>query len=214
MFGALCALASFGREELRRRVITNIGFKEFLELVPEVGWPWAVGLQLSGMMVFGSWFGAVGCAWSWAGWLVDSRQSGASRANVVHATHQASMVLAFKQPRVAKVVELLEGNPPPSITPSCVKLRAHCGNEAALARAVASHTQVREVVADFYACRYARCLRSLDALKPSLLLDLHLAEHVAPLYAQIRSRALVQYTSPFSSVHLAGMAEAFNTSAE
>ncbi len=32
-------------------------------------------------------------------------------------------------------------------------------------------------------------------------------------HAQIRQRALVQYTSPFSSVNLSSMAVAFNTSA-
>jgi hypothetical protein len=33
----LCALASMERSELKERVITNLAFKEFLELVPEVG---------------------------------------------------------------------------------------------------------------------------------------------------------------------------------
>lgn len=34
--GGLCALATFDREELKSKVIANLGFKEFLELVPEV----------------------------------------------------------------------------------------------------------------------------------------------------------------------------------
>lgn len=37
--GGLCALATFDREELKRLVIANLGFKEFLELVPEVREP-------------------------------------------------------------------------------------------------------------------------------------------------------------------------------
>ena len=36
-YGCLCALASFDRDELQKRVVANIGLKELLELVPEVG---------------------------------------------------------------------------------------------------------------------------------------------------------------------------------
>ena len=35
-YGGLCALAALDRSELQSRVLSNIGFKEFLELVPEV----------------------------------------------------------------------------------------------------------------------------------------------------------------------------------
>ena len=34
--GALCALASFSRAELKRQVVDNLGFREYLEAVPEV----------------------------------------------------------------------------------------------------------------------------------------------------------------------------------
>jgi len=56
------------------------------------------------------------------------------------------------------------------------------------------------------------CLRYLDKLKPSLGLDIHLHDHMAALYSQIRHRALIQYTTPFISVDLPTMARAFNTS--
>lgn len=36
LYGVLCALATFDRSDLQKRLIANIGFKEFLELVPEV----------------------------------------------------------------------------------------------------------------------------------------------------------------------------------
>jgi len=36
-YGGLCALATLSRTELRSRVIDNIQFREFLEVVPEVG---------------------------------------------------------------------------------------------------------------------------------------------------------------------------------
>ena len=35
-YGGLCALATLSRTELRSRVIDNIQFREFLEVVPEV----------------------------------------------------------------------------------------------------------------------------------------------------------------------------------
>eukprot|EP00249_Psilotum_nudum_P022508 c28543_g1_i4 orf=536-1432(+) len=104
-YGGLCALASFDRTELKNKVIDNINFRNFLELVPEV----------------------------------------------------------------------------------------------------------RELIHDFYASRYASCLGYLQKLKPNLLLDIHLYDHVETLYEQIRHKALIQYTNPFISVDLNTMASAFNT---
>jgi len=71
--------------------------------------------------------------------------------------------------------------------------------------------EVRELINDFYASRYASCLKYLNKLKPNLLLDIHLHEHVESLYQTIRSKAIVQYFSPFISIDLNTMAEAFNT---
>ena len=72
--------------------------------------------------------------------------------------------------------------------------------------------QMRETVADFYASRYARCLAALERWRPALQLDAGLARHLPALVAAIRERALLQYATPFSSVDLAAMAAAFNTS--
>ncbi|XP_008795398.1 COP9 signalosome complex subunit 1-like [Phoenix dactylifera] len=104
-YGGLCALASFDRTELKNKVIDNINFRNFLELVPEV----------------------------------------------------------------------------------------------------------RELIHDFYASRYASCLEYLENLKPNLLLDIHLHDHVGALYTQIRHKAIIQYTHPFISVDLHMMAGAFKT---
>lgn len=71
--------------------------------------------------------------------------------------------------------------------------------------------ELRELINDFYASRYASCLKVLEKMKPSLQLDIHLHEHVESLYLKIRNRALVQYFSPFSSIDLKIMADAFNT---
>ncbi|CAL9782220.1 unnamed protein product [Musa acuminata subsp. burmannicoides] len=105
-YGGLCALASFDRTELKNKVIDNINFRNFLELVPEV----------------------------------------------------------------------------------------------------------RELINDFYASRYASCLEYLENLKPNLLLDIHLHDHVETLYTDIRHKAIIQYTHPFISVDLHTMASAFKTS--
>jgi COP9 signalosome complex subunit 1 len=71
--------------------------------------------------------------------------------------------------------------------------------------------ELRDTIRDFYHSRYAACLRSLEALRFPLTLDMHLGSHVASLYDQIRERAVMQYVSPFKSVDLHAMAVAFNT---
>lgn len=70
---------------------------------------------------------------------------------------------------------------------------------------------VREMINDFYSSRYASCLKYLEKMKPNLLLDIYLHQHVASLYEKVRNKALVQYFSPFASVDLNIMAQAFNT---
>ncbi|XP_063228668.1 COP9 signalosome complex subunit 1 isoform X2 [Bacillus rossius redtenbacheri] len=72
--------------------------------------------------------------------------------------------------------------------------------------------QLRDIIFKFYESKYASCLKLLDEIKDNLLLDIYIAPHVSTLYAQIRSRALIQYFSPYLSADLVRMAEAFNTS--
>eukprot|EP01116_Phalansterium_solitarium_P022286 TRINITY_DN7301_c0_g1_i1.p1 TRINITY_DN7301_c0_g1~~TRINITY_DN7301_c0_g1_i1.p1 ORF type:complete len:502 (+),score=174.11 TRINITY_DN7301_c0_g1_i1:841-2346(+) len=70
---------------------------------------------------------------------------------------------------------------------------------------------VSALVNDFYGSRYTQLLGALQQLQPSWLLDIHLADHAAHLVRQVRSKALVQYCSPFSLVDLHRMADAFGT---
>ncbi|RWW79609.1 hypothetical protein BHE74_00012100 [Ensete ventricosum] len=63
----------------------------------------------------------------------------------------------------------------------------------------------------FHCSRYASCLEYLENLKPNLLLDIHLHDHVETLYTEIRHKAIIQYTIPFISVDLHTMAGAFKT---
>ncbi|XP_076153998.1 COP9 signalosome complex subunit 1-like [Alosa pseudoharengus] len=72
--------------------------------------------------------------------------------------------------------------------------------------------QVREIIFTFYESKYASCLQIMDTVRDNLLLDMYLAPHVPALYAQIRSRALIQYFSPYVSADMGKMAVAFNTS--
>ena len=69
---------------------------------------------------------------------------------------------------------------------------------------------VRQIIEDFYHSRYSSCLKNLQQVRPELLLDIHLYDHVTSLYESIRKKALVQYFTPFQSVSLTKMAETFN----
>lgn len=70
---------------------------------------------------------------------------------------------------------------------------------------------VRDLLNDFYESKYSNCLQCLDRLQSELELDIHLWMHVQELYSEIRSKALIQYVSPFTSVDLKRMATVFNT---
>lgn len=72
--------------------------------------------------------------------------------------------------------------------------------------------QIRELIQDFYESRYTSALEVLDKLLPELVFDIHLREHVQTLYGKIRSKSLIQYVSPFTSVDMNQMAKVFNTS--
>ncbi|KAL0044872.1 hypothetical protein WJX82_000746 [Trebouxia sp. C0006] len=91
------------------------------------------------------------------------------------------------------------------------ELRNHVINNVSFRDYMEVNPEVRELVNDFYGSRYASCLSHLTKLRPMLELDLHAHVHLNTLYAAIRSRALVQYTTPFTSVNLPTMAEAFKT---
>ena len=71
--------------------------------------------------------------------------------------------------------------------------------------------EVRELINDFHSSRYPSCLACLESMRPQLALDVHLHDHVESIYDQIRHRALVQYTTPYTVVDLARMADAFRT---
>ena len=71
--------------------------------------------------------------------------------------------------------------------------------------------EIREIITDFYESKYGACFKALLKIKNNLLLDIYLHDHVELLYQKIRSKALVQYFTPFVSVDLNTMATAFNS---
>lgn len=62
--------------------------------------------------------------------------------------------------------------------------------------------QLRDILHSFYDSKYANCLKLLADIKDNLLLDLYLAPHVAPLYTQIRNRALCQVSAELFNMTL------------
>eukprot|EP01123_Difflugia_compressa_P000756 TRINITY_DN1087_c0_g1_i1.p1 TRINITY_DN1087_c0_g1~~TRINITY_DN1087_c0_g1_i1.p1 ORF type:complete len:514 (-),score=129.54 TRINITY_DN1087_c0_g1_i1:160-1635(-) len=66
-----------------------------------------------------------------------------------------------------------------------------------------------ECLKDFYNSRYASCLAYLDTLRNDLQLDYHLYDHIQSIYDKVRTKALVQYFSPYTSVDMTKMAQAF-----
>ena len=71
--------------------------------------------------------------------------------------------------------------------------------------------KARELVLDFFSSKYASCLSHMEEMKPDLTLDIYLHTHIDELYKQIRSKALIQYSSPYHSIDMHRMASAFNT---
>ncbi|GAB7354433.1 hypothetical protein MBLNU459_g4922t1 [Dothideomycetes sp. NU459] len=72
---------------------------------------------------------------------------------------------------------------------------------------------IRRAISFFCGGKYSQCLATLEAYRNDYLLDLFLSNHVNALYRMIRSKSIVQYFIPFSSVTLSALASAFPRSA-
>lgn len=68
---------------------------------------------------------------------------------------------------------------------------------------------IRRAISFFCGGKYSQCLSTLEAYRNDYLLDLFLSKHVNRLYQMIRSKSIVQYFVPFSSVTLSALAAAF-----
>ena len=70
---------------------------------------------------------------------------------------------------------------------------------------------IRRAISFFVSSKYSSCLSILESYKADYLLDLHLQRHVPELYSQVRTKSIVQYFIPFSSVTLKALTSAFHT---
>lgn len=70
-------------------------------------------------------------------------------------------------------------------------------------------SHIRKAISLFVNGRYSSCLSILESVRTDYMLDIHLQRHVPAIYAQIRSKSIVQYFVPFSCVTIDTMNEAF-----
>ncbi|KAK3333694.1 26S proteasome subunit RPN7-domain-containing protein [Cercophora scortea] len=73
---------------------------------------------------------------------------------------------------------------------------------------------IRRAVAQFVNGRYSACISTLEAYRADYLLDIYLQKHIPKLYAEIRSKCIVQYMIPFSCVSLDTLEAAFSNPAQ
>jgi len=73
---------------------------------------------------------------------------------------------------------------------------------------------VRAMIVAFYESKYSKCLENLNKLLPVMMTDVFLCNHALYLYETIRSKALKQYVSPFTSVDMQQMAATFSCPVE
>ena len=66
-----------------------------------------------------------------------------------------------------------------------------------------------KLVTTFYNSEYAQCFRLLEQLRCDLFLDRNISHHLPRLLKEIRSKGLIQYFKPYSSVKLSDMANNF-----
>jgi COP9 signalosome complex subunit 1 len=99
-------------------------------------------------------------------------------------------------------------------TQSREQLRANVLASPSFRATLETAPQVREALGDFVASRYVRLFESLAQIEAAARCDIYLAKHLPKLMRMVRSRALKQYVSPFSSVDLTRMAEAFRVTPE
>jgi len=67
----------------------------------------------------------------------------------------------------------------------------------------------KTLVHHFVDSKYGECLQCLNALKPQLMLDLHMHKFAEDVCTTISDKILIQYFTPYNSVDLRRMAQAF-----
>ncbi|CAF0826986.1 unnamed protein product, partial [Didymodactylos carnosus] len=70
---------------------------------------------------------------------------------------------------------------------------------------------IRDIIQKFYDTNYSDCLKLMAQLQNLFYLDIYLAQHVKPLYYDIRHRIIVTYFLPYKNASMLIMAKQLNT---
>jgi COP9 signalosome complex subunit 1 len=70
--------------------------------------------------------------------------------------------------------------------------------------------QIREMIRSFYNSKFKQCFDIWNSLRNEFMIDLFLSPKVETLYSYIRSKAMLQYCSPFISLGMQQMTEVFS----
>lgn len=70
---------------------------------------------------------------------------------------------------------------------------------------------IRRAIAFFCASKYSQCLEILDSYRADYLLDLYLQPLLPDIYKKIRTKSIIQYFQPFSTVTLESMEKMFSS---
>lgn len=91
------------------------------------------------------------------------------------------------------------------------EMRKRCIENVQFGQVLEHVPEIREMLHGMFSNQHAQGLEILDRLLPTLKLDKYLEEHLGSLQTEIRRRALVSYTLPFSTLRLESAARAFRT---
>lgn len=144
LYGGLCALASFDRQDLYTKVIAS----RYESLLPPLSpdfpdFPHSLTLQFI---------------------PIPSPHCCPSHPSSSPHTHTLSLIL-----------------PLPSLSfPSSFK------------QFLELDPQLRDVITQFHQSRYTSCLRTLEDMRSTLMLDMYLSQHLHTLLTMIRNKALIQ----------------------
>ncbi|CAF0789131.1 unnamed protein product [Didymodactylos carnosus] len=70
---------------------------------------------------------------------------------------------------------------------------------------------IRDIIQKFYDTNYSDCLKLMTQYQSLFYLDIYLAQHVKPLYHDIRHRIIVTYFLPYKNASMLIMAKQLNT---
>jgi COP9 signalosome complex subunit 1 len=70
--------------------------------------------------------------------------------------------------------------------------------------------QIREMIRAFYNSKFKQCFEIWNSLRHEFMVDMFLAPKMDSIYSLIKSKAMLQYCSPFKSLDMQQMADVFS----